>query len=198
MKNKKDKKCKDCGKNVSTIKTQRCQRCYHIWAQKIGLRKDKKNGMYKHGKCNLKYYCKDCGKKIHFTTGIYGSHRCPQCHSSEMNRNRWKNIEFKNKMKIKISIKAKKRLSIPENNPNWKGGITFTKRPRQTTIYYNWRKKVFERDNYTCQKCGIKGGKLEAHHKKSWKNYPELRYIVNNGQTLCIKCHPKGRHGKKD
>ena len=96
MKNKKDKKCKDCGKNVSTIKTQRCQRCYHIWAQKIGLRKDKKNGMYKHGKCNLKYYCKDCGKKIHFTTGIYGSHRCPQCHSSEMNRNRWKNIEFKN------------------------------------------------------------------------------------------------------
>ena len=53
-----------------------------------------------------------------------------------------------------------------------------------------WRKKVFERDNYTCTQCG-KGGKLQAHHIKRWADYPELRFDVSNGQTLCVGCHSK-------
>jgi len=52
-----------------------------------------------------------------------------------------------------------------------------------------WRNSVFERDNYTCQKCGVKNCYLEAHHKKSWAKYPKLRYILTNGITLCKKCH---------
>lgn len=62
-----------------------------------------------------------------------------------------------------------------------------------TTKYRKWRLSVFTRDNYICQKCGIKGkqtgGYLEAHHIKSWVKYPELRYKLNNGITLCLKCH---------
>jgi len=55
--------------------------------------------------------------------------------------------------------------------------------------YYNWRKKVFERDNHTCQKCGLVGGKLIAHHIEGWVNCEKKRFWVRNGATLCVSHH---------
>jgi len=60
---------------------------------------------------------------------------------------------------------------------------------RNTKEYNDWRKSVFENDNYTCQWCGKKGGNLQAHHIYSFKKYPLKRYDINNGKTLCINCH---------
>jgi len=54
-----------------------------------------------------------------------------------------------------------------------------------------WREKVFERDDWTCQACGKRGGRLQAHHIKPFKEYPDLRHSLSNGQTLCIACHRK-------
>jgi hypothetical protein len=77
-----------------------------------------------------------------------------------------------------------------ERNPNWKGGIAKSRKSDMaTTQYKNWRQSVFERDNFTCQCCNKRGGNLEAHHIKSWTNYPELRYELSNGQTLCLLWH---------
>lgn len=52
-----------------------------------------------------------------------------------------------------------------------------------------WRKKVFVRDKYTCRCCSSKGIKLAAHHLNSFSTHPNLRTEVENGVTLCSKCH---------
>lgn len=75
---------------------------------------------------------------------------------------------------------------------NWKGGITdASKLERTTGRYAAWRKAVFARDNYTCQECGQRGYKLNAHHIKSWADYPDLRFELSNGVTLCEDCHER-------
>lgn len=66
---------------------------------------------------------------------------------------------------------------------------------RNTKEYADWRKKVFERDNYTCQVCKKIGGRLNAHHIKEYAKFPELRYEIDNGVTLCEECH-KAVHRK--
>lgn len=62
---------------------------------------------------------------------------------------------------------------------------------RNTKEYKSWRDKVYKRDNYTCRHCGAKGGELEAHHLCSFTDNKDLRYVVENGVTLCKKCHAK-------
>lgn len=77
-----------------------------------------------------------------------------------------------------------------ENHWNWQGGISKENDHRDSSKYKNWRLSIFKRDNYTCQKCGSKE-KINAHHLYSWKEYPEKRYDLENGITLCEKCHIK-------
>jgi len=93
----------------------------------------------------------------------------------------------------------------------WKGGITpIKKQIRESYKYKEWRHKCFLKDNFTCQKCEIQGGDLEVHHKKPFIKlsneainymplfskyeacmyYPPL-WNINNGMTLCRKCHNK-------
>jgi 5-methylcytosine-specific restriction endonuclease McrA len=92
---------------------------------------------------------------------------------------------------------------------------TINKQVRRYWKLEEWRKKVFERDNYTCQKCGIKNKKglgktvyIHAHHIKSLSSIigelsfekailVEELYDINNGVTLCIKCHKK-EHKRKN
>ena len=62
-------------------------------------------------------------------------------------------------------------------------------RDRENTDYRKWRKEVFTRDNFTCSKCGEHGGVLNAHHVERWVDNKKKRYDVNNGLTLCTKCH---------
>lgn len=70
------------------------------------------------------------------------------------------------------------------------------KRQRFTSVYTGWRQQVFERDSYTCQRCGKRGGELNAHHIKPYAKHKEKRFDPGNGITLCKSCHRK-EHRKK-
>jgi hypothetical protein len=77
-------------------------------------------------------------------------------------------------------------------NPNWKGGISPKIRLlRKGREYKLWRKSVFERDKWTCIWCGYKGKNIHADHIKRFSDYPELRFAIDNGRTLCVECHKK-------
>jgi len=74
----------------------------------------------------------------------------------------------------------------------WKGGITNENRAIRSSVDYKlWREKVFKRDNYTCQDCNERGVHLQADHIKQFAFYPELRFKLSNGRTLCKSCHKK-------
>ena len=82
------------------------------------------------------------------------------------------------------------------NSPFWRGGVSQVNRTERENImrsleYRSWRRNVFERDDYTCQICGKRGGELNADHIKSFALYPELRFDLSNGRALCIPCHRK-------
>ena len=76
-----------------------------------------------------------------------------------------------------------------ENNHLWKGGITpINKKIRMSLEYKLWRTAVFKRDNFICIWCGSKE-KIQADHIKRFADFPELRFAIDNGRTLCEPCH---------
>lgn len=113
-----------------------------------------------------------------------------------------KRKEFSNEWKRKIGDAAKGRIVSEETRikmsiakkgdkaPNWKGGITTINAGIRSSLEYRlWREAVFKRDNYTCVWCGRKGKSLQADHIKPFSRYPELRFAIDNGRTLCKPCH---------
>lgn len=88
---------------------------------------------------------------------------------------------------------------LGRENPNWNGGTTKGRYNREGSSLAYWRRSVKRRDNYICQMCGLDGKiecthcgekpEMHADHIKPWVDYPELRFELSNGQTLCKKCH---------
>jgi len=118
-----------------------------------------------------------------------------------------KNVDFKKRGKsisrakkgMTFTEEHKKNLSIAhmgiqagEKCHLWKGGITpENHKIRNSTEYKQWRTAVFERDDYTCQDCEERGGVLNADHIQPFAYFPDLRFVIENGRTLCRSCHVK-------
>ena len=98
-----------------------------------------------------------------------------------------------NRRGYKASEKTKKKQSEALRGDKcyrWKGGISPENVKIRTSLEYRyWRKKIFLRDNFTCQKYKIRGRDLVAHHINNFSDFPELRFAIDNGITLSKRAH---------
>lgn len=98
--------------------------------------------------------------------------------------------------KMSASSREKMRVAklgkfLGSDNPNWKGAeISDDVRERSSYQAKIWRKACIERDDHTCQKCGSKD-RLHVHHILEYKDFPDQRWNINNGVTVCAFCHEK-------
>lgn len=192
--------------------------------QKFGRLKVKEFAYIKNGYAYWKCLCKCGNKTIVIGTSLKsGATKSCGCIHKEMLAERYKGKHltkitrdkiskalkgrFKGKDSSnygkKASAKTRKKISenhhdvSGENNPNYKPYLTDEERivGRFYPGYSEWRKAVYERDNYTCQVCGDDtGGNLNAHHLESYDNNPDLRTSLDNGITLCEDCHKDFHH----
>jgi hypothetical protein len=108
-------------------------------------------------------------------------------------------------MPFEIRQKIAKAIS-GEKHYLWNGGKNLKHRIRGCFKYRQWRSDIFTRDDFTCQICDKRGGYLEADHNPKLfseiiKEYKittleqslecEELWNINNGRTLCRKCHDK-------
>lgn len=97
------------------------------------------------------------------------------------------------------SDETKKKMSESHSGPrNFRWITDRTKlakrQERNDSAYKEWRKSVRDRDGWKCKITnGDCLGKVVAHHILPWSKFPELRYEVNNGITLCQFHHPRKR-----
>ena len=87
---------------------------------------------------------------------------------------------------------------VGDKSPGWKGGVTIN--TRNSNEYQIWRLSVYSKDHYMCQKCNQIGKNLHAHHIYNFAQYPGLKFIVENGITICNRCHRLFHHiyGRKN
>jgi len=98
---------------------------------------------------------------------------------------------FSEERKKRIS-QNKKGKYIGEKNWNWKGGISDYPYPEDWTE--TLRKSIRERDNYTCQLCGIHQDELEGWNKQldcHHIDYNKNNLNPDNLISLCRQCHQK-------
>lgn len=166
--------CKDCTK----IRKSKYN-CVCLYCGKQYKTRDKKSKFCSHeclGKYSenkIKTKCDECGKEIILTPSIYNRNKNHYC-SARCQR-----------------IGYSKRYS-GENSPRFNPDLD-----KESRITYRrglpinlWRTEVFKRDNYTCKCCGTtKSGVFNAHHIYDYKNFEEYRTDIDNGITLCTKCH---------
>ena len=109
----------------------------------------------------------------------------------------------------KHSLETRKKMSEShkgEKSYSWEGGKTKSSAKIRNSFEYRlWRSDCFRRDDFTCQECHIRGGKLSIDHIKpfsliiaEYKIFSlkealacEELWDINNGRTLCWGCHQK-------
>lgn len=102
------------------------------------------------------------------------------------------------------SLETREKMSAShpkgELSPFWIAdrSLLIKRQKRNDSAYKEWRRQVWLRDNFKCKIANPDcAGKIEAHHILRWKDFPELRYQLNNGITLCHAHHPRKRAEEK-
>ncbi len=124
--------------------------------------------------------------------------RCKSCASRLINRGRVHTAATREKFRQaklgkpqSVEVRRKRSEALRGSRCyRWQGGKTSeAERIRKSLDYKVWRSAVFARDDYTCQGCGQRGGRLNADHIFPFASFPSMRLMLHNGQTLCVNCH---------
>ncbi len=153
-----------------------------------------KKGCFKKGHKGYKFWSGKHLSREHIISLI-------NSHKGKPSPRKGKTNTLEHRMKLSISHTGKKLSEETRNKMSkahegekchfWKGGISklCIYKHYRNSEYKKWREKVFKRNKYTCQKCGEKGCFIHPHHLKSYTFFPKLRYVTDNGTTLCVPCH---------
>lgn len=159
---------------------------------------------------DLDYYCKKCGAKIHWSSGLYHSGLCKKCSSlahrnperhkthycKETNCNNiitYQTYKFGGGRCLSCAIKESSKDST--RHYNWQGGKSFEPYPLGWTRTF--KEQIRYRDGYKCQICGVPeaecGRKLDVHHI----DYDKENLSLNNLISLCKSCHMKTNYNRE-
>lgn len=78
---------------------------------------------------------------------------------------------------------------------NWKGGISLYQRDGE--LQSRWSRRVMQKKGRVCLLCWEESKPVHVHHLKSWGQFPDLRYDIQNGIPLCFDCHLRYAHAGK-
>ncbi len=146
--------------------------------------------------------CVRCGilfkRKYRLSNSMFSKRKfCSRACGNKVVWNKGKNLSEEHKK----SLRGKRPNATGENNYRWIKDRTLLKddhRDRGGQLHREWSNDVKKRDGCKCkidnQDCK---GILEAHHILGWTSHSELRYIINNGITLCHFHHPRKRVEEK-
>lgn len=186
------KKCLDCAKEIAS-RSLRCNPCHGKALR--GIPRPEK------GAGQSLPLCRDCNTIL----GDPRSIKCRKCASFQ--KGIGKKLSEEHKMKIReatkitwSSLELRQRnseIQKGEKHWNWRGGKTSPNEMVRKSLHYRlWREAVLKRDNYTCQGegCGAQSVPgafvlMHADHIKPFALFPELRFAIDNGRTLCVPCH---------
>jgi len=148
--------------------------------------------------------CDDCSKErvIKKINAVRGSNFCTSCRQKgerhglygkrgEKSPNYGSHRSEETCERIRLSLVG---LYIGEKHPRWRKDLTKEERQLNKDRNYNpknreFREEVYLRDNNTCCISGRRGGDLVVHRLYNWAKYPELRFDINNGITICKELH---------
>lgn len=176
-------KCVECGKEFKDYHRKRADRKF--CSTECGYENKRRRTVTE---------CEYCG--VEFEAWIYNLKRGKSKYCSRLCFSRWKSENWvgENNPHHGETKSLDHRRKISDSNKRTKAPLRNPDRDtlrdiRKSFDMNEWRKLVFKRDNYTCQLCSVRGGKLNAHHILSFKDYPEYRFNVDNGITYCKECH---------
>lgn len=202
-------KCENCGKEFKTTRktTKYCSPSCKPQNQKVRTTVNcsycgKEKEVTKSHKAMYKdFYCNDKCKSEHYKiiySGLNSPHysrelvKCCICYK-EIHKNLYEINRYKRHYCSKKCKSAGNSLFYSgENNPNYNPNLTNEDRISKRCIdgYKEWILKIYEKNNFTCACCGSnESGKLNAHHIFNYSEHKHLRTNVENGITLCEKCH---------
>jgi hypothetical protein len=210
--------CKTCQLEVNKINFTKRKTatgfCLECGVQLINKRKEalfcgrECKGKHQFGSTRVSVTCGYCGnlfeKKASWANRSDVHYCSNECYHNYLHENNWTTIlcEFcgiEKKLPLyregarfcsKACDSEWRRTLTGELSPSWKCGLsTENEIARTRADIKKWKILVFTRDNWTCQSCGKRGGDLNAHHIKRFRDYPDLRATLDNGVTLCVPCH---------